>query len=171
MMTEIGIGLTTFGVAFLLLGVLLLFDKGLLAIGNVSVSGRSAEQKQLNDTTTPVHQILFLSGLGFIIGYERTFWFFFQKHKWKGSGFFFLGIFVVFIGWPVVGMCLEIYGFIQLFGSVQTLLLTDSVTHSLCSYTKQGIHSSCCLLPPSCPVHWHDFKPSRHLHCHGQDRR
>jgi len=33
--TEIGIALVGFGAAFLVLGVILLFDKGLLAIGNV----------------------------------------------------------------------------------------------------------------------------------------
>jgi len=36
-LSEIGVGLAGFGISFLLLGVLLLFDKGLLAIGNVRI--------------------------------------------------------------------------------------------------------------------------------------
>lgn len=35
---EIGIGLSGFGIFFLTLGMLLLFDKGLLAIGNVIIN-------------------------------------------------------------------------------------------------------------------------------------
>merc|ERR1712203_390456 len=67
--------------------------KGLLAIGN----------------------ILFLSGLAFVIGLERTFRFFFQWHKVKGSAAFFGGILVVLFGWPILGMAVEAYGFIVLF--------------------------------------------------------
>lgn len=36
--TQIGIGLAGFGIAFIFLGIVLLFDKGLLAIGNVSMN-------------------------------------------------------------------------------------------------------------------------------------
>jgi len=90
---KIGMGLTGFGVIFLFLGMLMLFDKGLLAIGN----------------------ILFLSGLAFVIGLERTFRFFFQSHKIRGTASFFGGIVIVLFGWPLIGMCLEIYGFVVLF--------------------------------------------------------
>ncbi|KAG8438536.1 hypothetical protein GDO86_004921 [Hymenochirus boettgeri] len=90
---KIGMGLTGFGVFFLLFGMLLFFDKALLAIGNV----------------------LFVAGLAFVIGLERTFRFFFQKHKVKATGFFLGGIFVVLVGWPLIGMVLEIYGFFLLF--------------------------------------------------------
>ncbi|KAH7639350.1 vesicle transport protein GOT1B isoform X1 [Dermatophagoides farinae] len=90
---KIGLGLSGFGIAFLMLGTLMLFDKGLLAVGN----------------------LLFISGLAFIIGLERTFWFFFQRHKWKASTSFFSGIIIVLFGWPIIGMILESYGFLLLF--------------------------------------------------------
>jgi len=92
---KIGIGLVGFGAAFLVLGVILLFDKGLLAIGN----------------------ILFLSGLAFLIGLNRSFRFFFQWHKLRASVCFFGGIFVVLLGWPLIGMIIEVYGFILLFSN------------------------------------------------------
>ncbi|XP_059618849.1 vesicle transport protein GOT1B [Phlebotomus argentipes] len=90
---KIGVGLAGFGISFLFLGILLLFDKGLLAIGN----------------------IFFLSGLACVIGLQRTFRFFFQKHKVKGSIAFFGGIVILLVGYPLIGMIVEIYGFVLLF--------------------------------------------------------
>ncbi|XP_043287297.1 vesicle transport protein GOT1B [Venturia canescens] len=90
---KIGVGLAGFGIAFLFLGVLLIFDKGLLAIGN----------------------LLFISGLACVIGPRRTLSFFFQRHKLKASAAFLGGVIVVLMGWPIVGMILETYGFILLF--------------------------------------------------------
>ena len=58
---------------------------------------------------------MFLAGLAFVIGLERTFRFFVQWHKAKGSAAFFGGIVVVLMGWPLVGMIVEMYGFVVLF--------------------------------------------------------
>jgi len=79
--TEIGLGLTCAGVLFLVLGVMLFFDKGLLAMGN----------------------ILFLAGVSLIIGPRGVFRFFFQKRKVRGTSCFLGGIFLVLVGWPVFG--------------------------------------------------------------------
>ncbi|XP_034472973.1 vesicle transport protein GOT1B isoform X1 [Drosophila innubila] len=83
---KIGIGLAGFGISFLFLGMLLLFDKGLLAIGN----------------------ILFIAGLGCVIGVERTLRFFFQRHKVKGTTAFFGGIVIVLLGFPIIA-CHELW--------------------------------------------------------------
>ena len=90
---KIGVGLAAFGISFVFLGVLLLFDKGLLAIGN----------------------ILFISGLACVIGPRRTINFFFQRYKIKASISFLGGVIIVLMGWPIVGMILETYGFVLLF--------------------------------------------------------
>ncbi|XP_026065583.1 vesicle transport protein GOT1B-like isoform X2 [Carassius auratus] len=90
---KIGIGLMGFGVFFLFFGMILFFDKALLAMGN----------------------IFFVVGLAFVIGLERTFRFFFQKHKMKATSFFLGGVLIVLIGWPIIGVILEFYGFFLLF--------------------------------------------------------
>lgn len=90
---EIGVGITGFGVFFILFGILLYFDSVLLAFGN----------------------LLFLTGLSLIIGLRRTFAFFFQRHKLKGTSFFLGGVAIVLLRWPLLGMLLEAYGFVSLF--------------------------------------------------------
>lgn len=53
-----------------------------------------------------------------MIGLERTFRFFFQRYKLKSTALFFGGILLVLIGWPLIGMIIEFYGFFLLFGFV-----------------------------------------------------
>ncbi|RVX14405.1 Vesicle transport protein GOT1 [Vitis vinifera] len=91
--TEIGLGLTAFGVFFSFLGIVFLFDKGLLAMGN----------------------ILFISGVTLTIGLKSTVQFFMKRQNYKGTISFGVGFFFVIIGWPILGMMLEAYGFIVLF--------------------------------------------------------
>ncbi|KAJ1547581.1 Golgi Transport, partial [Cladochytrium tenue] len=92
---EIGVGLTIAGISFMGLGVAMLFDGGLLAIGN----------------------ILFLAGLFLVIGAQRTYAFFARREKLRGTACFFGGILLVFLKWPVIGMLVELFGFINLFGT------------------------------------------------------
>ncbi|KAK3247751.1 hypothetical protein CYMTET_42760 [Cymbomonas tetramitiformis] len=97
--TKIGIGLTFFGILFTGLGVVFFFDQGLLSLGN----------------------LLFLAGVTLTIGTQRTVNFFLKRRKnFKGSAFFFGGLFLVLYGWAMVGMILESYGFVLLFRCAQT---------------------------------------------------
>lgn len=91
---QIGTGLLALGGIFLFLGMLLFFDPGLLAIGDV----------------------LFLSGITMTIGARRTFVFFFKRKQMRGNLFFFGGVVLVFFRWAVIGMGLQLVGFLNLFG-------------------------------------------------------
>jgi hypothetical protein len=93
---EIGVGLTSFGGIFMFLGVVMFFDGGLLALGN----------------------ILFIAGLTLIIGPQKTFYFFARKNKMRGTACFFGGILLVFFKRPFIGMLIETFGFLNLFGLV-----------------------------------------------------
>eukprot|EP00055_Hartaetosiga_balthica_P006294 m.19530 g.19530 ORF g.19530 m.19530 type:complete len:139 (-) comp5130_c0_seq1:207-623(-) len=100
---KIGIGLNAFGLFFLFLGMILFFDHGLLAIGN----------------------ILFVSGLSCIIGLGNTFTFFFQAtpQKIKGSVLFFGGILTILWFSSIIGMLLEGAGLFFLFGGFIPVIL------------------------------------------------
>jgi len=92
---KIGVLLSGFGIFFTFLGVLLFFDRGLLAIGN----------------------LLFISGVGVGLGARKTFNFFFKKEKIRGTVCFAFGIFLVIVGWAFIGLCVELFGFMNLFGN------------------------------------------------------
>merc|ERR1712106_692655 len=55
-------------------------------------------------------------GMMMIIGMNKTFRFFFQKRKLKGTACFLGGIGLVLLGWPVIGMGVEGFGFLNLSG-------------------------------------------------------
>lgn len=91
---EIGVGISGIGLFFLILGIVLLFDAGLIIMGNV----------------------LFLAGLFMVIGVEKTINFFSQRRRWRGSACFAVGFVLVVIRWVKLGILVEAFGFINLFG-------------------------------------------------------
>ena len=108
---KLGVGLGGFVVFFLFLGMLLLFDKGLLAIGNIfCIVGKRYEHTRFGE------QYSVFTGLFLVIGVEKSFRFFIQAERLKGSLCFFGGVFILLLGWPILGMIIEVYGFVTVFG-------------------------------------------------------
>lgn len=91
---EIGVAFCTGGGFFLLFGLILLFDRALLAMGN----------------------ILFLIGITLLLGPQRTFVFFARRQKWRGTLAFWSGILLILLRWPLVGFVVQCYGMFILFG-------------------------------------------------------
>eukprot|EP01130_Rhizamoeba_saxonica_P007508 TRINITY_DN3036_c0_g1_i2.p1 TRINITY_DN3036_c0_g1~~TRINITY_DN3036_c0_g1_i2.p1 ORF type:complete len:139 (+),score=21.29 TRINITY_DN3036_c0_g1_i2:315-731(+) len=92
---KVGIILTCFGIVFTFLGILMLGDRGFLAIGNLS----------------------FLAGVTLGIGINKTKKFFFQKEKLLSTTCFLGGILLVLWGWVVIGLIIEFFGVFNLFGA------------------------------------------------------
>ncbi|KAG1672133.1 hypothetical protein FOA52_001721 [Chlamydomonas sp. UWO 241] len=90
---KIGLGLTACGLLFGIIGMVLFFDRGLIAMGN----------------------LLFLAGLSTTIGFSNTIQFFMRRKNRKGSLFYLGGCAIVIYGWTVFGLVLEAYGFWLLF--------------------------------------------------------
>jgi hypothetical protein len=91
---KIGLGLIGFGIFFTFLAVLLFFDRGLLALGN----------------------IFWLSGVTILLGWRSTLSLFTNRENYKGTLSFLLGFFFLFVRWPILGIIFEICGVILLFG-------------------------------------------------------
>ncbi|KAI0876272.1 Got1-like family protein [Hypoxylon argillaceum] len=91
---KIGVVFCSGGGFFLIGGVLLFFDRAMLAMGN----------------------ILFLIGLTIIIGPQKTLLFFARKQKAKGTAAFFAGLLLIIMRWPLIGFFVELYGIVILFG-------------------------------------------------------
>uniref|UniRef100_A0A0R0IXD7 Vesicle transport protein GOT1 n=1 Tax=Glycine max TaxID=3847 RepID=A0A0R0IXD7_SOYBN len=90
---KIGIGLIGFGIFFAFLGIILFFDRGLLALGN----------------------IFSLAGVAILLGWRSTWALFTYRANFKGSASFLLGLFFICVRWPIVGIILEIYSCVFLF--------------------------------------------------------
>lgn len=91
---KIGVAFCSGGGFFLIGGVMMFFDRAMLAMGN----------------------ILFLLGLTLVIGLQKTAVFFARRQKLKGTGAFAAGILLILLRWPLTGFLIELYGIFVLFG-------------------------------------------------------
>ena len=125
---EIGFGLTAFGMFFTFLGVLLFFDQALLAMGNVRslrslLCALSARGSRVYRSACCVPaQLMFLIGITLTIGTSHVMSFFLARKKLRGTCTFFVGMGLVMYGWPVIGILVEGFGFMNLFWCARSAL-------------------------------------------------
>jgi hypothetical protein len=93
---QIGIPLLGIGAALTILGASLFFNKTLMRLGN----------------------LFFVAGVPMTLGPGRTAGYFFQPKKARATGCLALGLVLVFVGWPILGIVLEIFGLLNLFGNM-----------------------------------------------------
>ena len=90
---KIGIGIAMFGLFFIMMGVFAMFDSSLLAMGD----------------------ILFIVGAIMFITLKKVVGF--VKGRPMGSICFTVGVFLVLRKWAKIGILLQFFGFLNLFGN------------------------------------------------------
>lgn len=60
--------------------------------------------------------ILFVIGIGLVLGHQKTLSFFARKEKFKGTACFLLGVGLILARYPLIGFVIELYGILSLFG-------------------------------------------------------
>ena len=93
--TKIGVAMTAFGAFFTFLGVIFFLDSAFLTLGN----------------------LLFVGGVFLVMGPARCKSFFVERKRLRASVCFFLGILLVMMGYCFLGLCLQGFGFLNLFGN------------------------------------------------------
>jgi Got1/Sft2-like family len=99
--------------AMFALGIIFLFDRALIIMGNV--------------TGLLKVQLAFIVGLVLLIGFKSTIGFFTKKGKIKGSLVFFLGFVIIVARYPMVGFIVQLWGLFLLFKSFLPFIY-DSAT-------------------------------------------
>lgn len=66
--------------------------------------------------------LLFVAGVPLMIGPGRTVGYFLQPKKARATGCLGVGIFLVLVGHPVIGILLEVFGLLNLFGNMFPLV-------------------------------------------------
>lgn len=97
---KLGTMLLAAGAAFTTLGITLFFNKTLMRLGN----------------------LLFVAGVPAMIGPGRTVGYFLQPQKARATGCLACGVLLVFFGHPVIGILLEVFGLLNLFGNMFPLV-------------------------------------------------
>ena len=82
------------------LGMVLFFNKALIRLGN----------------------LLFVSGVPLFIGPAKTIKYFMNPEKFRATGCVLMGLFLVFVGWPIFGILLEVFGILNLFSNMFPLV-------------------------------------------------
>jgi len=98
---KIGLPLLAGGFFLVVLGVVTFFNKFLISFGHM----------------------LLIGGVPLTIGSGRTVSYVLQPKKARSTGCFLLGLLLVLTGHPILGMALEAFGFLNLFGNMFPLLL------------------------------------------------
>eukprot|EP00758_Cryptobia_borreli_P009007 Tbor_TRINITY_DN5438_c0_g2::TRINITY_DN5438_c0_g2_i1::g.24252::m.24252 len=94
-MTKVGIVMTGFGVFFFLLGIFMFLDSSILTIGN----------------------LLFSAGMPLTMGPQRCKSFFLDRRRARSSICFFIGIVMVMFRWCFIGLIIQGFGALNLFGN------------------------------------------------------